>query len=116
MQIFHKTRCITCQKTIAELQRMKQDIKTRDFFTDPFSEAELEKIIQMTGKTPSELLRKRDPMYKELGLDDAAKKSDSQIIKLMVQYPGLILRPIIITADEIFVGKPGIADLLANDL
>ena len=83
---------------------MKADIETRDFFKDPFSEAELKKIIKMTGKKPSELLRKRDKMFKELDLDNN-KKTDSQIIKLMINYPGLILRPIVITKNKAFVGK-----------
>ena len=33
------------------------------------------------------------------------KKTDSQIIKLMVKHPGLILRPIIILKDRAIVGK-----------
>lgn len=80
------------------------DIDTRDFFKDPFTEAELKKIIKMTGKKPVELLRKRDKTYKEMQLDEN-KKSDSEIIKLMVKYPGLILRPIIITKNKALVGK-----------
>ena len=83
---------------------MKVDIEKRDFFKDPFTESELKKIIKMTGKKPSELLRKRDKMYKELNLD-TAKKTDSQIIKLMVKHPGLILRPIVITKNKAYVGK-----------
>ncbi len=83
---------------------MKTDIEKRDFFKDPFSETELKKIIKMTGKKPSELLRKRDKIYKEIDFDNN-KKTDSQIIKLMVKYPGLILRPIVITKNKAFVGK-----------
>ena len=104
MKIYHKTSCITCKKTINEFERMKMDIDTRDFFKDPFTEAELKKIIKMTGKKPVELLRKRDKTYKEMQLDEN-KKSDSEIIKLMVKYPGLILRPIIITKNKALVGK-----------
>ena len=83
---------------------MKADLEKRDFFKDPFSEAELKKIIKMTGKKPHELLRKRDKMYKELDLENK-KQTDSQLIKLMVKYPGLILRPIVITKNKAFVGK-----------
>ena len=83
---------------------MSVDIEKRDFFKDPFSESELKKIIKMTGKKPSELLRKRDKMYKELDLENN-KKTDAQIIKLMIKYPGLILRPIIISKNKAYVGK-----------
>ena len=83
---------------------MKADLDKRDFFKDSFSERELKKIIKMTGKKPSELLRKRDKMYKELDLENN-KKTDAQIIKLMVKYPGLILRPIVISKNKAYVGK-----------
>jgi arsenate reductase len=83
---------------------MKLDVESRDFFKEPFTELELKKIIKLTGKKPSELLRKRDKKYKEMNLSEN-KKTDSQIIKLMVKHPGLILRPIIILKDRAIVGK-----------
>ena len=86
------------------MERMKIDIESRDFFKDPFTEIELKKIIKMTGKKPVQLLRKRDKTYKEMKLDQN-KKTDSEIIKLMVKYPGLILRPIIILKNKAIVGK-----------
>jgi len=64
------------------MERMNADIEKRDFFKDPFSETELKKIIKMTGRKPSALLRKRDKMYKELDLENN-KKTVAQIIKLM---------------------------------
>ncbi|HEY5735334.1 MAG TPA: ArsC/Spx/MgsR family protein [Nitrosopumilus sp.] len=110
MKIFHKSTCITCKKTIAEIERMSKDIEKRDFFKDPLSETELGKIVKMTGKKPSELLRKRDKIYKELDLENK-KKTDKQLLKLMVKYPGLILRPIIITESKAFVGKVNVKNL-----
>jgi len=95
---------------ISELERMKTDLDSRDFFKDPFSETELKKIIKMTGKKPHEMLRKRDKMYKELNLENN-KKTDSQIIKLMVKHPGLILRPIVIIKNKAFVGKIDVKNL-----
>ena len=89
---------------------MKEDIEKRDFFKDPFSETELKKIIKKTGKKPIEMLRKRDKMYKELGLEKT-KMSDNQLIKLMVKYPGLILRPIIIIKNKTYVGKIDTGDI-----
>ena len=89
---------------------MSKDNEKRDFFKDPLSEIELKKIIKMTGKKPSELLRKRDKMYKELDLEND-KKTDNQIIELMVQYPGLLLRPIIVTKNKAFVGKVDVKNL-----
>jgi len=110
MKIYHKPTCITCRKIISQVERMNADIEKRDFFKEPFSETELKKIIKMTGKRPIELLRKRDKMYKELDLENK-KKTDIQLVKLMIKYPGLILRPIIITKNKAFVGKIDVKNL-----
>ncbi len=92
------------------MEKMSSDIEKRDFFNDPFSETELKKIIKMAEKKPSELLRKRDKIYKELDLG-SNKKTDKQLIKLMVKYPGLILRPIVIIKNKAFVGKIDVKSL-----
>ena len=89
---------------------MNLDIESRDFFKDPLTELELKKIIKMTGKKPSELLRKRDKMYKEMNLEKN-EKTDSELIKLMVKNPGLILRPIIILKNKALVGKIDIKNI-----
>lgn len=102
--IYHKSSCITCKKIISELDRMKFDIQKRDFFKDPFSEVELTKIIKLIDLKPSDLLRKRDKMYKKLNLDEV-KLTDKKIVKLMVKHPGLIRRPIIVKKDKGHVGK-----------
>jgi len=86
------------------MERMKIDIESRDFFKEPFTETELKKIIKMTGKKPQELLRKRDKTYKEMKLNEN-KKTDSEIIELMVKHPGLILRPIVILKNKAIMGK-----------
>jgi arsenate reductase len=89
---------------------MKIDIEKRDFFKDPFSEAEFNKIVKISGMNPIEMLRKRDKMYKELKLD-STKRSKSEIIKLMVKYPGLIKRPIVIKQNKVQVGKIDVKNL-----
>lgn len=108
--IFYKDTCITCKKSISEIQRMKIDIQKRDFFKDPFTELELKKIIKITGMSPREMIRKRDKMFKELQLE-TKNFSDDQIIKMMVMHPGLIARPIIISDNKAFVGKTATKNL-----
>jgi len=92
------------------MERMNLDIESRDFFKDPLTELELKKIIKMTGKKPSELLRKRDKVYKEMDLEKN-EKTDLELIKLMIKHPGLILRPIIILKNKALVGKIDIKNI-----
>lgn len=101
--IYHKSSCITCKKTISEIDRMKKEIQKRDFFKDPFSESEIKKIIKLSGMKPRDFLRKRDKAYKELNLE-GSKHSEAEIIQLMIKHPGLIKRPIIFKKNKVYLG------------
>ena len=104
MKIYYKPTCITCKKTLSELDRMKIDLEKRDFFKDPLTESEIKKILKTAKIKAGDLLRTRDKMYKELGLEKS-NHTDSQLIKLMTKYPGLIKRPIIISKNNVIIGK-----------
>ena len=108
--ILHKESCITCKRIVNEIQKIKNDIEKRDFFKEPLTEKELRKIIKMTGKSPIELIRKRDKMYKELEFE-TKNYSDKQVIEFMLKYPGLIIRPIIITKNKVYVGKESLKNM-----
>lgn len=86
------------------MERLNLDMQTRDIFEDKLSESEIKKIIQLAGITPRELLRKKDKKYKELDLDNP-KYTDSQITKILSEYPGLIRRPIVFTKNKVLIGK-----------
>ncbi|HEY8109614.1 MAG: arsenate reductase family protein [Nitrososphaerales archaeon] len=104
MEVYLKPTCITCQRAISELERLKLDIQKRDIFKDKLSESEIKKIIQLAGIKPRDLIRKKDKMYKELDLDNL-KFTDSQIIKILSEYPGLVRRPIIFVKNKVLIGK-----------
>ena len=106
MKIYHKPSCITCKRVMAGMRQSGECVEARDIFKYPLSESEIAEIVRMSGKRPSDLLRKRDKMYRELGLG-GAENTDSQIIKLMAQYPGLIMRPIIVAGGRAYVGRKG---------
>ena len=101
--VYHLPTCITCKRALSELERMKIDFEKRDFFKDILTEGEIKKILKLSGLKPKDLIRKRDKMYKELKLENS-NKTESQIIKLMVQYPGLIRRPILMAKDKAVIG------------
>ena len=104
MKVYIKPTCITCRRALSEMERLKMDTDKRDIFKDKLSESEVRKIIQLAGIKPRELLRKKDKMYKELDLDNP-KHTDSQIIKIISEYPGLVRRPIIFVKNKVLIGK-----------
>ena len=55
--------------------------------------------------SPRELLRTKEPIYRELGLSKG-EFSDDEIISLMVEHPDLIQRPIVERGDRAVLGRP----------
>jgi arsenate reductase len=54
---------------------------------------------------PHEILRTREPLVKELGLDDP-KVSDEQLIAQMVAHPELVQRPIVVRGERAVLARP----------
>jgi len=54
---------------------------------------------------PRDLMRKGEPEYKQLQLDDETLSRD-QLIAAMIETPKLIERPILIAGDQIAIGRP----------
>jgi arsenate reductase len=62
-------------------------------------------LIKKMGLAPRELLRTSEAVYKELGLGKR-ELSDDEIIRLMVEHPDLLQRPIVERGDRAVLGRP----------
>ena len=76
-------------------------MEERDFFKDPFSEAEIWGLLK--GNTPSEIFAWRSPSFKALGLE-AGSLGDNELVRLMLQEPRLIRRPMVQIDNELIIG------------
>ena len=76
-----------------------------NYYVAPLSKKKLTELIRKMGIKPRELLRKSEPVYKELGLANR-EVSDSELIALMVEHPDLLQRPIVERGDRAVLGRP----------
>ena len=76
-------------------------LEERDFFKDRFSEAEIRELLG--GRSASEIFSWRSPSFKAMGLDTGGL-GDNDLVRLMLQEPRLIRRPMIKLAGELIVG------------
>ncbi|RTE66462.1 arsenate reductase (glutaredoxin) [Amphritea opalescens] len=105
VEIYHNPRCSKSRATLALLEENGVTPDIRLYLENPPTEAQLADVISQLGITPRELLRKGEAEYKENNLNDDSL-SDQQIIALMVQFPRLIERPIVITNGKARIGRP----------
>lgn len=76
-----------------------------NYYTEPLSRKKLTELLRKLNMKPRDLLRKGEPVYKELGLAED-KFSDSELIALMIEHPDLIQRPIVERGDRAVLGRP----------
>ena len=76
-------------------------MEERDFFKDPFSEAEV--LGLMKGCRPADIFSWKSPSFKALGLE-AGRLGDDDLVRLMVEEPRLIRRPMVRIGEELIVG------------
>ena len=76
-----------------------------NYYVEPLSKKKLTELVRKLNLKPRELLRKGEPIYKELGLGER-QLSDSELIALMVEHPDLLQRPIVERGDRAVLGRP----------
>ena len=105
VQIFHNPRCSKSRQTKEILENQGVDANIVEYLKTPPTTAELEKILDMLGLEPRELMRKNESVYKENNLGDDSLTRE-QLIQAMVDNPILIERPIVIKGNKAAIGRP----------
>lgn len=103
--IYHNPRCSKSRQTLELLKQQGLDPQTVEYLKTPPSKAELKRILTMLGISARDLLRRKEPEYKELGLDNPALKEDD-IINAMISTPKLMERPIVVANNKAAIGRP----------
>lgn len=103
--IYHNPRCSKSRSTLELLRKQGIEPKIVEYLKTPPSQAELARILDMLGMEPRELMRSKEPEYRELQLDNPRlKKRD--LIRAMHDTPKLIERPIVVSAGKAALGRP----------
>ena len=113
LTVYEKTTCTKCREMDKFLRERGVDFKKVNYYLEPVSKKKLAELIRKMGIKPRDLLRKSEPIYRELGLAKA-ELSDAELISLMVEHPDLLQRPIIERGDRAVLGRPteNVEDLL----
>ncbi len=103
--IYEKPTCTTCRQVHTALKESGVDFAAVNYYVDPISKDKLKELLKKMGIPASGLLRKKEEIYKELGL---AKKElpEEKLIELMAKYPDLIERPIVEKGSKAILARP----------
>jgi len=103
--IYHNPRCGTSRNALQLLQEAGLKPVIVEYLKNPPSRPTLVGLIQQSGLTVRQAIREKEPLYKELGLDDASV-GDEQLLDAMVEHPVLINRPFVSTSKGTRLCRP----------
>ena len=76
-------------------------VSERDFFKETLTEEEIRDMAALVGI--EQMFARRSPSLKQMGLADK-ELSEDEIIRLMLQEPKLVRRPLMRVGDKLMVG------------
>lgn len=103
--IYHNPRCSKSRETLALLREKGIEPEVVEYLKTPPDAATLERLLRQLGLEPRELMRKKEPPYRELGLDDPTR-SRAELVAAIVENPVLLERPIVAKDGRAALGRP----------
>ena len=102
--IYHNPRCKKSRAGLAYLTEKTKEFQVREYLKDLLTEKELTALIMKLHIKPVELVRTQEEYYKKQlkGL----QMNNEEWIKVMVENPKLIQRPIVEGKYKAVVGDP----------
>jgi len=103
--VYEKPTCTKCREMDKFLRERGVDFSKVNYYIEPLTKKKLTELVRKMNISPRELLRKSEPIYRELGIA-TGEFTDAQLISLMVEHPDLIQRPIIERGERAVLGRP----------
>jgi len=113
--IFHNPNCGTSRNTLAIMKASGEQPEVVEYLKNPPTREYLVELLAKMNISPRELLRSKEAINDELGLDNPELSND-QIIDAMIAHPILINRPIVVTDKGAALCRPSerVFELLEN--
>jgi len=104
MKIYHNPRCAKSREGLKYLEEKAYDIEIKKYLVEGITETELQEIIDKTGKSPFDFVRTQEKEYKENY--KGKNLSDKEWIKILVENPKLLQRPIVVNGNKAVLANP----------
>ena len=103
--IWHNPNCSNSRGALALLRERGIEPHVVLYLQDTPDRATLWATVRATGKPVRALLREKEALCAELGLNDAGK-TDDELVDAMLAHPVLINRPVVITGKGARLCRP----------
>ena len=104
IKVLHNNTCSKSRAILEHLDENNVPFEIIDFMETPLTELELKTLLKKLNTDVQGLIRKNDRIYQERYM--GKNFSEDEWIKILVENPALIQRPILIKGSVAMVGIP----------
>ncbi len=105
LEIFHNPACSKSRGALQIAADRGLDADVVEYLKAPVDRAGLERIIDAIVEPPADLVRK-DARFKALGLKASDYTRRDEVVELLLEYPELMERPVVIVGDRGVIARP----------
>ena len=104
LRIYHNPSCKKSRAGLQYLQESGKACEVVEYLKKPMTEKELEKLLVKLNLKPGDVLRTQEDYYKQ---NLKGKKfEDHELIRIILQHPKLLQRPIVEGTYKAVIGDP----------
>ena len=113
--IYHNPKCGTSRNTLGLIRNSGAEPVIVDYLINPPTRDVLQDMIVKAGLTVRAVMRQKDTLYLERGLDNPAL-TDEELLDAMLAHPILINRPFVVTSIGVKLCRPSelVLDILPS--
>lgn len=105
IKIYHNPKCSNSRNALALIREHGYEPEVVLYLETQPTRQELQTIIQATGGSARALMRSKENVYSELGLDNPSLSEDALVDAVLI-HPILMNRPIVVTSKGTRLCRP----------
>ncbi len=102
--VYEKPTCTTCRNLAELLKENGIGYEKVNYYIDPLSEDKLRELLEKADLKAFDVLRKKESLFKELNITEDTPSDE--IIKLIIENPNLLQRPIVEVGEKAVLARP----------
>lgn len=103
IKLYVSPSCTSCRKAKSWLEEHDLGYEEKNIYHEPLSKEEIKEILMLTDEGTEEIISYRSQAYQDLEVDiDTLSMND--LLKLFIEEPSLIRRPIIMDDRRLQIG------------
>lgn len=102
--VYEKPTCTTCRNLNRLFEENRIDYRRVNYFIEPLTEEKLKDLLAKANLSAFDVVRKHEAVYKDLKI--AKVEDETELIKLIVENPTLLQRPIVEIGSRAVLARP----------